>query len=250
MFRRVPHRMSIRVSAAESPARPSASRAALRGYVRREPPSPSQRARIRARPARAAATLVAEPQQQLGEAIRGLDLRAVADPLQQLQPRARDRVEHPPRPAGEHQPVLVAPHQQHRHRDPLELERPAQLGDQPVGGVEVVRHPGALAVVVGEAADHRRVDRVGRGERQLAVQPRHRRAQHERRAPAWAARPASAAPDRAAPGTAAGSSPGPPAPRRRLRPAGRRGARPAAGPRSRPASCPPPAPGSRSRPAA
>ena len=58
--------------------------------------------------------LGAELQHELREALRRLDLRAVADSGQQLEPRARDDAQDPLGAAVEHEPVAVAPHQQHR----------------------------------------------------------------------------------------------------------------------------------------
>ena len=170
-----------------------------------------------------------ERQQQLEQALGRLELRAVADALEQLDVRVGERVEQDPRAGVRDHAVARAPHEQHRALDPLERERRGlQLGQQPPAGGEERRRPA-------------RGSRGGR--RTRSPPPPRRRAGGRTRAAGRPRRPSRAA-RRARPGRrprAAASRPRSAARRCRSR-AGRprsragraRRARPAAGARCRP----------------
>ena len=111
--------------------------------------------------------LPAEGEQQLRESLGRLDLGTVADSLQQLEPRTWDRRQDALRAAVEYEPVAIAPHQKHRHRDPFGLKCLPQLRDQPMGDVQVARYVRPPAVVPGKGGDDLGIDLSRGGEREL-----------------------------------------------------------------------------------
>ena len=73
-----------------------------------------------------------------------LDLGAVADASEQLEPGARNGIEDPVGPAMEHEPVAVAPHEQHaRFRSCRDRTASRSSRNQPPGCREVAgdRYP-------------------------------------------------------------------------------------------------------------
>ncbi len=116
----------------------------------------------------------AELEQEIRHPLRRLDLRAMADPAQQLEARAGHHVQDPLGAAVEDQPIPVSPHEQHGDRDPLERERLAQLRNQAPRRLKITRDGGTMAMVVGERRHDAAIDRARRSEGELEIQPRDR----------------------------------------------------------------------------
>src|SRR6202035_4714149 len=91
--------------------------------------------------------LVAEVQQDAGEAVRRLDLRTVADALHQLEPGPGHLLEDPLGALVKHQPIPDAPYHQKARRDPVKPIRIVELRQQSVSRGQIAGHGGPVLVV-------------------------------------------------------------------------------------------------------